>query len=141
MLPSLRALSVLVVPLLIAACDPRLVSSSNLSPREVATLSGVWEGRGLFSFGDQDCPKVYLWTMKLDRGNVDGSVVDERTPNAPPTRFTSFVDYDGSMRISIRPDERDTTVSGSFGHNSFIGQARAKKCTYSLRLFRREGAS
>ena len=126
----------------LTACDPRFVHGSDLRPSEVQTLAGTWEGRASLSFSSaNDCARGYQWTLRVDNGNVAGEIVDERTPNAPPARFTSFVDYDGSLHADVNAYGRPTSILGTFSRSGFSGEARASGCNYAVRLSRREGPS
>ena len=142
-MPALaRYLSLATTALALAACDPRFVHKSDLSPQEIATLSGTWTGRASLSYANRKgCPRVYLWTLHVGGGNVDGRVVDEQTPNAPPAAFTSFVDYDGSLHADLRTTGRDFAVLGSFSHDGFGGTARSADCIYALSLHRQDRPS
>jgi hypothetical protein len=126
----------LLVGLSLAACDPRFNYESNLSPREIQALTGTWEGQSTLTLGAKECPTHYLWSLRAANGNVEGSLVDKETPNAPRTRFTTFLDYDGSISALIRPRGEDTTVMGAFQRDVFVGEAKAKACKYVLRLRR-----
>lgn len=136
----LRSLScAAAAALALAACDPRFVHSSDLSPREVQTLAGVWQGQASLSFGSEyGCPRTYLWTVRVSGGTVDGGLVDQKTPNASPAQFSTFLDYDGSLHVSVRPNERPLDVLGSFSRDGFSGTARSKECVYAIRLRRVE---
>lgn len=128
--------------LVLGACDPRFVHKSDLSPREIAALSGTWAGRGSLSFASQNyCPRVYLLTLRVGGGNVDGTVVDEKTPDAPPATFASFVEYDGSLHAALRTKGRDYALLGSFNHEGFVGTVRSENCSYTVFLDRRGQAS
>lgn len=122
---------------LLAACDPRLTPRSNLSPREIQALAGVWQGRSTLAFGGKQCPAAYLWTLRVAAGNVDGEIVDEETPRAPATKFTTFLDYDGSLHAFARPGGRDTTIRGAFNRDNFSGESKSQECSYLVRLPRR----
>jgi hypothetical protein len=136
-----RYLSLATVVLALGACDPRFVHKSDLSPREIGNLSGTWTGRGTLSFASKNyCPRVYLWTLHIGDGNVDGLVVDEQTPDAPPASFTSFVDYDGSLHADVRTKGHDFALLGTFNHSGFSGTARSDNCNYAVSL-RHRGAS
>jgi hypothetical protein len=127
----------LLAVLSLAACDPRLTYESNLSLREVQTLAGVWEGQsGITWSDDNDCPRFYVWAFRVANGNVEGDVVDRATPNAPRAKFTTFLDYDGSMTATARAGGRDTLIRGAFQRDSFVGEAKSKACSYRLRLRR-----
>jgi hypothetical protein len=127
----------LLVVLSLAACDPRVTYESKLSPREIQTLAGRWEGQsGLTRSDDKDCPQFYVWAFQVANGNIEGDVVDRATPNAPHARFTAFLDYDGSMTATARPGGRDTLVRGAFQRDSFVGEAKSQACSYRLRLRR-----
>lgn len=131
-----RFAMLIAVAHLVSACDPRLTPTSNLSPREVQTLAGVWQGRSSLSFGDKECTSGHLWTLRVTGGNVEGELVDELTPRAPPSKFTTFLDYDGSMRALVRPGGQDMTVRGAFNRDNFAGDSKSKDCAYLLRLRR-----
>ena len=127
----------LLAALFLAACDPRFIYESNLSPREIQALRGTWEGQSALSRSDErDCPEFYVWVFRVAGGNVEGDLVDRATPNAPHTRFTTFLDYDGSITVLARPGGRDMTVRGAFQRESFVGEAKARTCSYLLRLRR-----
>ncbi len=127
---------------MVGACDPRFVHESDLSVREIQSLSGTWAGRGALSFASQNyCPRVYLWTLRVGGGSVDGSLVDEKTPNAPPATFNSFVEYDGSLHAAVRTRGRDFALLGSFNHDGFKGTARSKDCSYTVFMERQGSAS
>jgi len=132
----IRPLALLLAALVVAACDPRLVHTSNLTPREVQTLAGTWQGDSKMSFGEENCPRVYLWTMKVAQGSAEGSLVDEKTPNAPATIFKTFVDYDGTLNAFARPGGRDTNIRGAFNRDNFTGEAKSERCAYLIRLRR-----
>ena len=123
--------------LALAACDPRLVYESKLSAREVQQLAGTWQGQARMAFGEANCPAVYDWTMKVGQGLVEGSIVDEQTPKAPPTVFKTFIEYNGSLNAFARPSGRDTNIRGAFvDRTAFLGEARSERCRYTVRLFR-----
>ena len=125
-----------LIGLMVGACDPRFNYESNLSPREVQALAGTWEGQSSLTFGEKECPTHYLWSLRVANGNVEGSLVDRDTPNAPRTRFTTFLDYDGTMTARARPRGEDTDITGAFHRDNFAGEAKAKSCKYVLRLRR-----
>lgn len=131
-----RLVTLIAVAHLLSACDPRLTPTSNLSPREVQTLAGIWQGRSPLTYGGKACTTGYVWTLRVAGGNVEGEVVDEATPRATPSKFTTFLDYDGSMHAQVRPGGDDTTVRGAFNRDSFSGDAKGKDCSYILRLRR-----
>jgi hypothetical protein len=139
-----RALLVLL-GFTLGACDPRFVRESDMSPHEIQELAGVWTGTGSLSSTpmtpkgtDAICPSIYLWTLRVAKGNVDGEIVDKETPRAPPSKFSAFVDFDGSIHAAARPDGRDTAILGSFQRSgSFTGTARSVACIYAVRLSRR----
>jgi hypothetical protein len=128
--------------LAVGACDPRFVHESDLSAREVQALSGTWEGQGslsfmLFSGGtrlNSPCPRTYLWTLRVKAGNVEGEVVNKETPNATPARFTTFLDFDGSIHGFVRLNNQDTNILGAFQHSGFAGQSKSTECAYVLTL-------
>jgi len=123
--------------LALGACDPRFAYDSNLSPREIQTLTGTWEGSSAVNRSiASDCPAFYVWSLRVANGNVEGSVVDRDTPNAPRTRFTTFLDYDGSITVNARPGGRDTLIRGAFQRDRFVGESRGPACVYILRLQR-----
>lgn len=126
----------MVAALALGACDPRFTYESNLSPREIQTLAGTWEGQSSLTLGQKECPTHYLWSLRVASGNVEGSFVDKETPNAPRSRFTTFLDYDGTMSVMTRPRGEDTSVIGAFQRDLFLGEAKAKSCKYVLRLRR-----
>lgn len=127
----------LLAILSLSACDPRFTYELNLSAREIQSLAGRWEGQsGIAWSDDKDCPQFYVWTFRVANGNVEGDVVDRATPNAPHTKFTTFLDYDGSIAATARPGGRDTLVRGAFQRDSFVGEAKSKACSYRLRLRR-----
>lgn len=127
----------LLAALPLGACDPRFTYDSNLSPREIQALTGTWEGQSaLHRENERGCPGFYLWSLRVANGNVEGSLVDRETPNAPRSRFTTFLDYDGSMTVLARPGGRDTLVRGAFQRDLFVGEAKSPTCTYLLRLKR-----
>jgi hypothetical protein len=133
----------IIATLALAGCDPRFVRSSELSPQEVQNLSGVWVGEASMSTPfrakttEDVCPRVFLWTLRVAKGNVDGEVVNKDTPKAPPTRFSTFLDYDGTIHGVARLDGRNTDVVGAFQHSSFNGQAKNDCAAYVVRLSRR----
>lgn len=120
----------------LGACDPRFNYESNLSPREIQALAGTWEGQSSLTFGQKECPTFYLWSLRVVSGNVEGSLVDKDTPNAPRARFTTFLDYDGTISALARPRGEDTSIMGAFQRDLFVGEAKAKSCKYALRLRR-----
>ncbi len=130
------AFIVLLAAALLAGCDPRFIYETNLSPRELQALTGTWEGQSALSKGDKACPAHYLWFLRVANGNVDGSLVDKETPNAPRTRFTTFLDYDGSMTALVRPGGWDATVRGTFQRDVFIGESTGPSCNHRMRLRR-----
>lgn len=134
----LAALAALAI--LLTGCDPRLLPTSNLSPREIQSLAGTWAGRSSLSSGDKDCPPHYLWTLRVGGGNVDGEVVNAETPRAPATKFSTFLDYDGTVRALARPGGADTTIQGTFLRESFAGESKSDRCTYRVRLQRTAGS-
>jgi hypothetical protein len=134
----LRYLPIITAALALGACDPRFVHGSDLNPREVQQLSAVYEGTAALSFSsERDCVRVYRWTVRVASGNADGEIVDDKTPNATPSRFSTFIDYDGSLHVVVRLAGINTDVLGSFSRDSFSGTARAKECSYAVRLRRR----
>ena len=138
-----RCVAGLAALLALSACDPRFVHKSDLSTREIVSLSGAWSGRGTLSFSSRnDCVKVYLWSLHVANGNADGTLVDERTPEATPGSFTTFVEYDGSLHASVRTRGHDFALLGSFNHDGFRGTARSDEgCNYTVSLSRRGPAS
>ena len=126
--------------LLLGACDPRLTPTSDLTSREVQSLAGVWTGRSTLRTGERYCPANYLWTLRVGGGNIDAEVVDADTPRAPPTKFTTFIDYDGSMSAFTRLGGRDTNVRGAFIKDGFAGQSQSQECSYFIRLRRASGS-
>lgn len=120
----------------VSGCDPRLVHTSNLSPREVQSLSGTWQGEAKLAFGNDTCPGVFRWTLKVAQGLAEGTLIDEKTPNAPPTVFKTFVDYDGTLNAATRLSGHDSNVRGAFNRDSFTGEAMGVHCRYLIRLRR-----
>lgn len=115
-------------------------STSNLSPQEIASLSGVWEGRASLTLGETYCPRFYSMTLRVSKGSAEGEMVDQATPNAPRTAFTTFVDYEGSLSTLARPGGRETNIRGVFARSGFAGDAKNKDCSYNVRLTRKAGA-
>jgi hypothetical protein len=135
--PFAPAALALLAALAVSGCDPRLVYESKLSPREVQTLAGTFQGEARMTFGEETCPRVYQWSMKVTQGSVEGSMVDEKTPHAPPSVFKTFIEYDGSLNAFARPSGRDTNIRGAFvTRESFFGEAKGPRCRYTVRLFR-----
>jgi hypothetical protein len=144
---SIRFAALVLALMTLAACDPRFVRESDLNAREIQNLSGVWQGQGSLAFStfttakiDHPCPRFYLWTLRVNAGNVEGEVVSKDAPNAPRTRFTTFLDFDGSIHAFVRPDGRDTNVLGSFRRDGFTGQAKSQECGYVIRLERQSAS-
>jgi hypothetical protein len=138
---SIRRAGLALALLGVAACDPRFVRETDMSPQEIQNLSGVWQGQATLSFTalttaklDAPCPRIYLWTLRVNAGNVEGEVVSKETPNAPRTRFTTFLDFDGSIHGFVRPDGRDTNVLGTFQRSGFTGTSKSVECGYVVRL-------
>lgn len=131
-----RLVTMIAVAALLAACDPRLTPTSNLTPREVQTLAGTWQGRSTLSYGGKACTTGYSWTLRVAGGNVEGETLDEATPRAAPSKFTTFLDYDGAMHARVRPGGEDMTVHGVFNRDNFAGEAKGKDCSYLMRLRR-----
>ncbi len=127
---------VLLATLSLGACDPRFIYESNLSPREIQSLAGTWEGQSALKSGKKECPAHYLLTFRVANGNVEGDLVDKDTPNAPRSRFTTFLDYDGGMTVLARPGGRDTNIRGAFQRDIFVGETKSEQCTYTVRLRR-----
>ena len=124
--------------LALAGCDPRFIHSSNLSATQIEHLSGTWTGEGTLSFSSaNDCPRVYLWTMQVANGNLNGSFVDKNTPSAPPATFSTFIDYDGSIHAEVPTQGKDFFVLGTFNRGGFQGTARSTFCRYALSLSHR----
>jgi len=133
--------------LILAGCDPRFVHESDLNAREVQTLSGVWTGEASLTtpfraktYGEDACARFFLWTFRVANGNVDGEVVNKATPKAPPSHFSGFLDYDGSVHAVARLDGHDADVVGSFSRRSFSGQAKSDCGAYVIRLARQGGS-
>jgi len=127
---------------LVAACDPRFVHGSDLRPAEIHALAGTWEGRASLSYSSAtDCTRVYGWRMQVADGNVTAEIIDPNRPNATPARFTSFVEYDGSVHAEVSVFGRDTAVLGTFNRDGFEGNTRARGCNYAVRLRQRPGGS
>lgn len=144
---SIRFAVLALVALVVAACDPRFVYESDMSARDIQNLSGVWQGQSSLSFTafttkkiDEPCPRSYLWTLRVNAGTVEGELVNKDTPNAPRTRFTAFLDFDGSIHSFVRPDGRDTNVLGSFQRSGFTGQSKSQECSYVIRLERQRAS-
>lgn len=126
----------LLAALAASGCDPRLVYESKLSPREVQALAGTWQGEARLAFGEEICPRVYQWNMTVAQGSAEGQLVDEKTPQAPPSVFKTFVEYDGSLNARARPNGRDTNIRGAFvNRETFLGEAKSERCRYTIRLF------
>jgi hypothetical protein len=122
-----------IAVLAVAACDPRFVHKSDLSVHEVEQLSGWWSGQGYLTFSNsRECVKSYLWTLRVEAGNVNGKVVDAATPDAIPATFETFVEYDGTLHASIRTRGTNLALLGSFNHRGFEGTARSEKCIYTF---------
>jgi hypothetical protein len=126
----------LLIAVIASACDPRLIYESNLSPREVQALAGTWQGDAKLAFGEESCPRVYDWTLKVAQGSVEGSMVDEKTPHAPPPVFKTFIEYNGSLNAFARPSGRDANIRGAFTRDAFVGEAKGERCRYNIRLRR-----
>ena len=137
---TIHLVPLLALAVVLAACDPRLRPDSNLSPREIQALSGTLEGRSSLSSGEKDCPPYYLWTLRVGGGNVDGEIVNAETPRAPVTKFSTFLDYDGTLRALARPGGTDTTIQGTFHRDSFSGESKTARCAYNVRLRRTAGS-
>lgn len=128
--------------LALGACDPRFVHSSDLSAVQIEHLAGTWTGEGTLSFSSSNsCPRVYLWTMHVANGNVDGAFIDKATPNAQPATFSTFIDYDGSVHAEVLTSGTDFMVLGTFNRDGFSGTARSPLCRYALDLDRQGKAS
>ena len=124
----------------LAACDPRFVHESDLRPAEIQALRGTWEGRANLSYyTGKECTRVYQWTLKVADGNVSAEIIDANMPSATPARFTSFVDYDGSVHADLTVFGQDTFVLGTFNREGFVGNTKSRYCNYSIRLQRRPG--
>jgi len=135
---SRYALGVLAL-LALGACDPRYVHPSDLSAQEIGRLSGTWAGRVPLSFSNRkDCPRVYVMTLAVKDGAVNGTVLDTAFQNADPATFTTFVEYDGSMHGRVRTRGYDFALVGSFNHDGFKGTMRAEDCGYVMSI-RHEG--
>lgn len=133
----IRLFCIGLAALALGACDPRFAYESNLSPREIQNLAGTWEGpSGLTREDERGCPTFYVWVLRVANGNVEGDLVDRETPNAPHSRFTTFLDYDGTITTVARPGGRDLMVRGAFQRDRFVGEAKGKACSYILRLRR-----
>lgn len=122
---------------LLGGCDPRFVYQTNLSPRELQALTGTWEGSSSLSREEtRGCPTFYVWVLRVANGNVEGDLVDRDTPNAPHTKFTTFLDYDGTISALIRPRGQDMKIQGVFQRDSFAGETHSAGCSYRVRLRR-----
>src|SRR5262245_43128295 len=118
----------------LGGCDPRFVPSTNLSPREIQALVGNWEGQGTLSRAEiKGCPTHYRVVMRVANGNVEGDLVDRATPNAPHTRFTTFLDYDASISVVARPRGIDMTIRGVFTRDNFVGETTSVGCGHRIR--------
>ena len=126
----------------LAACDPRFVHKSDLRPAEIQRLAGTWEGEARLSYYTaEECPtKIYQWTMKVTNGNVAVEIIDPKKPKVAPARFTSFVDYDGSVHGDTTVFGRDTVILGTFNRSGFEGDTKSRYCNYSVRLRQRPGS-
>src|SRR5262245_30106268 len=104
----------LVSVLGLAACsvDPRMIGETDMTPREIGTLRGVWEGQASLSFGEKFCPPIYLWEIRVADGNVEGSLLNRDTPNAERSRFSTYLEFDATIRSFVRPSGRDTVIRG-----------------------------
>jgi hypothetical protein len=123
-----------------AACalDPRLIRETDLRPNEITALRGVWSGQASLTFGEKYCPSYYVWTIRVVDGNVEGELVDRDTPNAPRTRFSTYLDYEAGIHAAVRPGGRETTIRGVFSRSSYSGEAKNNECSYVVRLRRTE---
>jgi len=134
------------IAFVLSGCDPRFERASDLNPQEVQNLSGVWSGEASLSnpfvsrTTEDPCPRIFLWTMTVGKGNIDGEVVNKETPRAPPARFNTFLDYDGSVHTVVRLNGQDSDLLGSFQRNSFSGQAKNACGSYVVRLSRRSAS-
>jgi hypothetical protein len=128
--------------LALGACDPRFIRGSDLSAVQIEHLAGTWTGEGTLSFSSSNsCPRVYLWTLHVAKGNVDGSFVDKATPDAQRATFSTFIDYDGSVHAEVLTAGTDFMVLGTFNRDGFIGTARSPLCRYALELDQQGKAS
>jgi hypothetical protein len=128
--------------LALGACDPRYLHPSDLNAREIGHLSGTWSGRVPLSFSNKSsCPRVFVMTVTVKGGTVNGTLADPRTPNADPATYTSFVEYDGSMHGAVRTKGYDFTLLGTFNHEGFKGTMRAEDCGYVMSLPREGNGS
>jgi hypothetical protein len=126
--------------LALGACDPRYVHPSDLSVQEIGHLSGTWSGRAPLSFSNKkECPRVFVVTLTVKDGTVNGTVINAAFLNAEPAIFTTFVEYDGSMHGFVRTRGYDLALLGSFNHDGFRGTARAQDCGYTM-VLHHEGA-
>lgn len=134
----IRLISIAIAAsVILGGCDPRFIRETNLSAREVQALTGTWEGVATLSREDiRGCPTHYIWVLRVANGNVEGELVDRETPNAPRTKFTTFLDYDASISVMVRPRGQDTTVRGTFQRDSFTGDTSSIGCAHRLRLRR-----
>ncbi|HTY68123.1 MAG TPA: hypothetical protein VMH36_15825 [Alphaproteobacteria bacterium] len=125
--------------LALSACDPRFVHESDLNAHQVSLLAGTWSGKATMTFSNRkDCPRTYLWRMTVADGTVNGEVVNADYPDAAPSTYSSFVEYDGTMHADLRTRGADLYVLGAFDHDGFNGTARTKDCNYIVTL-RHEG--
>ena len=121
--------------LALGACDPRFVHKSDLNAHEVSLLAGTWSGKATVTFSNKkDCPRTYLWTMEVAGGNVNGEVVNAEYPDASPSTYSTFVEYDGTMHADLRTRGQDLFILGAFDHDGFNGTARTKDCNYIVTL-------
>lgn len=119
----------------LSACDPRFVHESDLNAHQVSLLAGTWSGKATMTFSNRkDCPRTYLWRMTVADGTVNGEVVNADYPDATPSTYSSFVEYDGTMHADLRTRGADLYVLGAFDHDGFNGTARTKDCNYIVTL-------
>ncbi len=119
----MRLLAHLTLLLALSACNrlETVLTPTGGTPEDLSKLAGRFVGVGNYSNGPDTCPRPLGMGMTVLNGRVQGEVRDPRTPNAPPSRFDSYIDFDGGMTAIVRALGDVLVLRGRFLETRFNG--------------------
>ena len=119
----MRLFSRLVLVLALAGCNrlETVLTPTGGTPGDLAKLAGHFAGVANYGNGPDACPRPLGMAMTVVNGRVQGEVRDPRTPNAAPSKFDSYIEFDGGMTAIVRALGDVLVLRGRFLETRFNG--------------------